>query len=62
MKVYEYVITHTPKDKEVRAAIIKNTTTVAAATEQEAVMKAAREIPTDYENKLDEVDIHVRCF
>jgi hypothetical protein len=68
--LFEYVIIHHPKKKRgeddseesVKTALLKDVTRVFAKTEQEVVILAAREIPSDYLDKLDQVQIKVRPF
>ena len=61
VKVYEYVVYYESDCGTVRKILV-GPKTVLAYTEDEVKMKAAREIPADYNDRLDEVDILVRPF
>lgn len=66
MKLYQYAIIYTPKkeaDKEVKKSLVlKTVTDVLAENDQQAMILAARAIPEDYLDKLDEVQVAVRPF
>jgi hypothetical protein len=66
-KIFEYAVIYHPRKKEKdeeqkKSKIIVDVTRVISATEQEVGILAAREIPTDYLDKLDEVEIAIRPF
>lgn len=65
-KLFEYAVVFTPTAKELgkgeKQKIILNPTTILAANEQAAAMQVAREIPDDYADKLDQLDINIRPF
>lgn len=69
-KLFEYAILHHPKVVKDQAGnetqgpdtILKEPTHVMAASDKEVAMRAAREIPEAYLNKLEEVEICVRPF
>lgn len=69
-KLFEYAILYHPKvvkdaaGNETQGAdkILKVPTHVLAGSEKEVAMRAAREIPEEYLNKLDEVEVCVRPF
>lgn len=66
-KIFEYaVIYHPPKkekDEDVKASkLIVDVARILAASEQEAVMLAARAIPAEYVDKLEYCEIVVRPF
>ena len=60
--LYEYAVIHNPTKKDSVAKILVDVTQVLARTEKEVVILAAREIPDDYLDRLEEVDIAVRPF
>lgn len=69
-KLFEYAILHHPKvvkdangnETQGPDQILKEPTTVLAGDDKQVAMRAAREIPDSYLNKLDEVEIIVRPF
>lgn len=68
MKLFEYVVWYAPvkddkKAKETRKArILVDVTRVLAESDKEVMIHAAREIPKDYMDKVNEVQIAVRPF
>lgn len=70
MKLFEYAAIYQPlptKDQQERgekpkAKLIVDVTRVLANNEKEAMMLAARDIPADYTDKLDSVEIALRPF
>jgi hypothetical protein len=67
MKIYEFAAIFLPKERKdekiaEKAAIIVQPTTILAKDEKEAMLKAARALPEDYVDKLDQVEICVRPF
>jgi hypothetical protein len=69
-KLFQYAIIHQPKvvrdaqgnETQPPARIVVEPTWVLAKTEQWVAMKAAKAIPDDLNDKLDEVDVAVRPF
>lgn len=66
-KLFEYVIVHHPKRKEKeeekRSVLVSNgIKLVLAKDDKEVGMRAAREIPESYLDKLDQVEIIIRPF
>ena len=69
-KLYEYAVLHHPKAKKdlagneeaVKSAILTDVTRVLAPTPDEVSILAARSIPTEYLDKLEQVEIIVRPF
>jgi hypothetical protein len=69
-KLYEYAVIHHPKAKKdlagneetVKSAILTDVTRVLAASPEEVSILAARSIPPEYLDKLDQVEIVVRPF
>jgi len=69
-KLFEYAIIHHPKvvrdesGNETQRAdkLLKGVSSVLANTDKEVAMRAAREIPEEYLERLDEVEICVRSF
>jgi hypothetical protein len=66
MRAYQYLIIFNPneaaKKAGEKASIIKDVTTILAKDEKEAGMKATRAIPTNLDERLDEVEVIVRPF
>jgi hypothetical protein len=66
LKLFQYVIFFQPTEKEVKdgvkATIIKDITNVLSVDEKEVNIKAAREIPEEYLDRLDQVIIALRPF
>lgn len=70
MKLFEYAILYHPKvvkdvsGNEVQGSdkILKELTSILANSDKEVAMRAAREIPETYLDKLEEVEICVRPF
>lgn len=67
MKLFDYAVIHHPKkkdkDTETKASkLIVVPTTILAKDENTALMLAARAIPEEYVDKLDEVEVAVRPF
>ena len=66
MKVYEYCVVYIPTAREKKdgaiAEIIIKPNVLLADKESTASLKAAREIPEKYVNKLDQVEIKIRPF
>ena len=66
-KLYEFAVLHHPKpakkdDPEPKSRVIVAVTNVLARDDKEAALYAAREIPSEFEDKLEEVEIVVRPF
>lgn len=62
-QVFEYVVIFNPKeDNKAKAKIIVNPTVVLAENKEAASMKAVREIPEEFVNELDSVQVIVRNF
>ena len=64
-RLYEYAILRHPKtekDKQEPSSILKAPSFVMAKSDKEVGMKAAREIPDTYLDKLEEVEICIRPF
>jgi len=69
-KLYEYAVLHHPKAKKdvagnedpVKSKIITDVTRILAATPDEVSILAARSIPEEYLDKIDQVEIVVRPF
>ncbi len=69
-KLFEYAIIHNPKatkdaqgnDTTAPSAILTDPTHILAKDEKEVAMRAARQIPDTYLDKLDEVEVLVRPF
>jgi hypothetical protein len=65
--LFEYAAIHTPKkvhrdDPEPESVLLFGPKAVLSASAETAAMAAAREIPTELADKLDEVKIRVRPF
>jgi len=69
-KLFEYAIIHHPKvvkdaqgnETQGPDVLLKEPTTLLANSDKEVAMRAAREIPDKYLDKLEEVEICVRPF
>jgi len=66
-KLFEYAVLYHPrkkeKDEEEKASkVIVDKVSVLAASEQEVSIMAARDIPTEYLDRLSEIEILVRPF
>ena len=65
-RLFQYAIVLQPKiedDKEVEEGkIIKEIETIFAASDREVTIRAAREIPEEYMDQLDRVEVAVRPF
>lgn len=70
MKLYEYAVIYNPaptKDQNERgekpkSELIVDVKRVLSNSDKEAMMLAARDIPADYTDKLDRVEIALRPF
>lgn len=66
MKLFQYVIIFEPTDKEikegVKAKVVKDITNVLSAEEKNVAILAAREIPVEYLDKLEQINIAIRPF
>jgi hypothetical protein len=69
-KLFEYAVLHHPKPKKdvagneepTKSSILTDVTRVLAASPEEVSILAARSIPSDYLDKLEQVEIVVRPF
>lgn len=66
-KVYEFLVLHVPRAKDEnevpdRPTIIVDLERIVAYDEQEASIRAARAIPAEYDDRLDEVQVVIRPF
>lgn len=69
-KIYEFAVIYTPlqtkeqndRGEEPRSEIIVDVQRVLADDDKQAMLLAARAIPSDYANRLSQVDIAVRPF
>lgn len=61
-KVFEYVVVFNPKDDKEVAKIIVQPTVELADTKEAVAMKAARAIPEEYVDRIDDIEIIVRNF
>lgn len=70
MKLYEYAVIYNPlatKDQKERgetpkSVLVVDVTRVLSNNDKEAMMLAARAIPTEYTDKLDRLEIALRPF
>ena len=65
MKIFEFAAIYVPKDglkTADNAKIIVEPTAIIAKDEKQAAILAARAIPEDYVDRLDQVEIAVRPF
>lgn len=70
-KLFEYAILYHPKEKKDAAGnpteskasvVVKAPTTLVAVKEEQVAILAAREIPQEYLDKLEDVEILIRPF
>lgn len=69
-KLFEYAVIHHPKAKKdlagneetVKSALLTDVTRVLAVSSDEVAILAARSIPPEYLDKLEQVEIIVRPF
>lgn len=61
-KLFEYAILYFPARKKEKPEIIKDLERVIATSEQEVVMIAAKQIPAEYDDKLDQIEFVIRSF
>ena len=69
-KLFEYAVLHHPKAKkdlagneeQVKSSILTDVTRILAASPEEVSILAARSIPPDFLDKLEQVEIVVRPF
>ena len=66
-KLFQYAIIWHPTDKQVKddgtkSKLVKAIDTILAADEKSVLMTAAMNIPTEYKDQLDQVEIVVRPF
>jgi hypothetical protein len=69
-KLYEYAVIHHPKAKKdvagneepVKSKIVTDVTRVLASAPEEVSILAARSIPEEYLDKIEQVEIVVRPF
>jgi len=61
-KLFEYVVYLVPTQEGEKPVVIIDLTIEIAKDQAEVNLRAARKIPAEYENRLDEVVIAVRPF
>jgi len=65
-RIYQYAILWQPTEKQfedgLRTKFIKELTTILAVNEGAATKVAFMEIPDDYKDQLDQIDVVVRNF
>lgn len=59
---YAIVLHPNPKDSADRPTLVKDVERVLASSEDQAIMLAAREIPEEYLDVLDRVQVVIRPF
>lgn len=62
MKLFEYAVIYVPTEKDKTATILVQPTTVLAKDPKSVEMLAAKKIPAEYDDKLDQVQVAVRPF
>lgn len=64
MNLYEYVVIYNPKckEKKAEAKILVPITQVLVDSEETARKMATRDIPKEYEQKLEECEVRTRPF
>lgn len=70
-KLFEYAVIYHPKEKKDAAGnpletkksiIVQDITRILAGSDKEVAMMAAKSIPDEYNEKLDDVEIVIRPF
>jgi hypothetical protein len=70
-KLFEYAVLYHPKEKKDAAGnpletkkslIVTPLTTILAGSDKEVAMLAAKAIPAEYDDKLEDVEIAIRPF
>lgn len=65
-KLFQYAVLWHPTEKEVKdgqkSKIIVSPTNILAANEKQVGMKAVMEIPVDYKDQLEQVEVLVNPF
>lgn len=66
-RMFQYAIIWHPTEKQtkeesLKPKVIVEPKTILSATQENATMAAAMEIPTEYKNQLDQVEIVIRPF
>lgn len=70
-KLFEYAVIYHPKEKkdaagdpleQKKSIIVQDIARVLAGSDKEVAMLAAKAIPDDYNDKLDDVEIVIRPF
>ena len=70
-KLFEYAVLYHPKEKKdaagnplesKRSIVVTEVTRVLAASDKEVAMLAAKAVPDDYNDKLEDVEIVIRPF
>lgn len=70
-KLFEYAVIYHPKEKKDAAGnpletkksiVVQDVTRVLAGSDKEVAMLAAKSIPDEYNDKLDDVEICIRPF
>lgn len=62
MKVFQYVIFYDPKEADKKPSIVKDVTTILAKDIKTANILIARQIPEEYADKLEDLNIVIRDF
>jgi hypothetical protein len=67
MNLFEYCVIYKPKENDNKkqselAKVIVPVTTILAENAQTVTLKAARQIPETYANKMDQCEVAVRPF
>ena len=65
-KLFEYVVLFHPKSKKdeetKKSVLLVDVTRVLAESDREVAMRAAREVPGEYMDRLNDVEVIVRGF
>jgi hypothetical protein len=66
LKLYQFAILWHPnkeqKEKEAKTKLVVEPTTILASNDQVAQMMAVKQIPEEYSDQLDQIDIAIRPF
>ncbi len=64
MKVFQYVVFYLPAEEDSvnKPTIVVEPQTLLASDEKSAMLRAARSIPSEYMDRLDDLEIAIRPF
>ena len=66
MQLFQYAVFYRPSDEQTKkgakAEVIKDITSVVAADEKEVMIRAVREIPENFMDRVANIEVAVRPF